>query len=873
MENSTSENGFMIKLASFIVDKRKAFLLAFLIGMIFSVVSMNWVQVNNDITTYLPEDTQTRQGLNIMEAEFIEYGTARVMIDHITYAEAETLVEKLEAIEGVSGVEFDETEAHYKGASALYSVTFEGEADSEISESALLRIRELLQDYDLYVNTQVGVDTAAELAEEMNVILLVAVAVILAVLLFTSKTYAEIPVLLMTFGAAALLNMGTNYLMGEISFVTNSIAVVLQLALAIDYAIILCHRYMEEREQNEAREAVILALSKAIPEISSSSLTTISGMVALMFMKFGIGYDMGRVLVKAILLSLLSVFLLMPALLMMFSKYIDKTHHKSFVPKITVIGKFTVLTRYVIPPVFIILLCFAYYFSSKCAYVYGYTLVKTEKKSDRQIQEEMVENTFGSQNVMAMMVPRGDYEREGDLLERLESLEQVDSVLGLANIEAMDGYVLTDKLTPRQFAELIDMDVEVTRLLYSAYAMDQESYGQIINGLDSYGVPIIDLFLFLYDQKEKGYVTLDEELEEDINDLHRQLNDAKLQLEGEQYSRFVLTLGIPEEGEETFAFIDVLQKLGEEYYNEVRLVGNSTSDADLASSFQGDNTLVSVLSALFVMVILMFTFQSAGLPVLLVLTIQGSIWLNFSFPYLRGDYIYFLGYLIISSIQMGATIDYAIVITSRYMELKQEIPYHKAMIESLNQAFPTIVTSGTILAAAGVLISKLSSDPAIVTIGSCLGRGTIISIILVLLVLPQTLMFGDKIIEVTAFTLMKNFKHQQVLTGNVLLSGHVKGYVSGIVDADIRGIIQGNVNGMISSKAAASEVVKEEETEQTDAKQEAAATVEKKEMASSSISVTEKNVDDMLQKKSEKEDKKKDQKKNREKSGEAKNNE
>ncbi len=809
MESSTNDNNFMIKLSSFIVDKRKAFLLAFLIGIIFSVVSMNWVQVNNDITTYLPEDTQTRQGLNIMETEFIEYATARVMIDHITYTQAEALVEELEAIEGVSGVEFDETKEHYKGASALYNVTFKGEVNSEISKAAMQKIREQFQDYDLYINTQVGVDTAAELAEEMNVILLVAVVVILAVLLFTSKTYAEIPVLLITFGAAALLNMGTNYLMGEISFVTNSIAVVLQLALAIDYAIILCHRYMEEREQNQAREAVILALSKAIPEISSSSLTTISGMIALMFMKFGIGYDMGRVLVKAILLSLLSVFLLMPALLMIFSKYIDKTHHKSFVPRITAIGKFTVLTKYVIPPIFLVILCFAYYFSSKCAYVYGYTLVKTDKKSERQIQEEMVEHTFGSQNVMAMMVPCGDYDKEGKLLEQLETLKEVDSVLGLANIEAMDGYVLTDKLTPRQFAELIDMDVEVIRLLYSAYAMDQESYGQIINGLDNYGVPIIDLFLFLYDQKEKGYVTLEKELEEDINDLYQQLNDAKLQLEGEQYSRFVLKLGIPEEGEETFAFIEVLQALGEEYYSEVRLVGNSTSDADLSSSFQGDNTLVSVLSALFVMIILMFTFQSAGLPVLLVLTIQGSIWLNFSFPYLRGDYIYFLGYLIISSIQMGATIDYAIVITSRYMELKQEMPYHKAMIESLNQAFPTIVTSGTILAAAGVLISKLSSDPAIVTIGSCLGRGTIISIILVLLVLPQTLMFGDKIIEATAFTLMKNLKHQQILAGNVVLSGHVKGYVSGTVDADIRGIIQGNVNGMISAKTATSEAEKE----------------------------------------------------------------
>ena len=188
----------------------------------------------------------------------------------------------------------------------------------------------------------------------MIVILLLAAVVIVAVLLFTSTTYAEIPVYLTTFIVAAILNKGTNYWFGTISFVTNSIAVVLQLGLAVDYAIILAHRFMEEHEDKDAREAVIVALSKAIPEISSSSLTTISGMVAMMFMQFRIGYDMGIILAKSIIFSMVAVFFLMPGLLLTFSKAIDNTHHKSFVPKITAVGKFCVATRYIIPPILIV---------------------------------------------------------------------------------------------------------------------------------------------------------------------------------------------------------------------------------------------------------------------------------------------------------------------------------------------------------------------------------------------------------------------------------------------------------------------------------------------------------------------------------------
>ena len=236
--------------------------------------------MENDITTYLPEDTETRQGLTVMNDNFVTYGTARVMVSNVTYETAENICSDLESIDGVTSVDFDDTTDHYKSASALFSVTFDGTTTDDISIHALHTIRDMLAGYDTYIDTEVGVDTSADLQSEMSVILVLAAIVIVLVLTLTSRSYAEVPVLIMTFGAAALLNMGTNFLCGTISFISNSVTVILQLALAIDYAIILCHRFSDEHETKDTREACIAALSKAIPEISSSSLPTISGVGA-----------------------------------------------------------------------------------------------------------------------------------------------------------------------------------------------------------------------------------------------------------------------------------------------------------------------------------------------------------------------------------------------------------------------------------------------------------------------------------------------------------------------------------------------------------------------------------------------------------------
>lgn len=811
MQEKRTESS-MTKVARFIVDKRKAFYLVFIAAFVFCAASINKVQVNNDITSYLPAQTETRRGLTIMDEEFITLGSANVMVSNVTYQTALDLSHKLENIEGVSEVAFDSTEEHYKNSSALFTISFDGEETDPATVEAMNKVLSALEGYDVYSSTQIGRDESATLQQEMTVILAIAAVVIVVVLLFTSKSYMEVPVYLIVFAAAAVLNMGTNFIFGTISFITNSIAVVLQLALAIDYAIIFCHRYMEERDNGlDPREADIAALSKAIVEISSSSLTTISGLVALMLMQLRIGFDMGIVLSKGIVCSMLCVFLLMPGLLMLFSGPIDRTRHRNLVPKINFWGKAVVRLRYILPPIFLVVVVAGAVLSSHCDYVFDTNDTDFDNKPDWRIADEKVTDTFGKKNTIAVLVPRGDYNKEKYVLERVSQLPQVTQATGLANIEVEDGRMLTDEMNPRQFSELAGVDIELARLLYQAYGLSVEEYGAIFQDPDDYSVPLIDVFEFLLDQKDKGVVNLTGEQADKVDDLQERLDVGLEQLRGEHWSRLVFVADVPTEGDETYALLDEIRSIAQEYYgDDVILVGNSTNAFDLASSFSGDNLKISILTALFVMVILLFTFKSAGLPILLVLTIQGSIWINFSVPVLTGTNLFFLSYLVVSSIQMGATIDYAIVITNRYMELKTVMERKQAAVEALSQSFPTILTSGTIMAVAGFLIGGISTDATIGSVGQTLGRGTVTSIILVMTVLPQLLMLGDALIERTAITLNRDRK-QRFNQGTMRLDGHIRGHVSGFVDGEFKGVLHGSVDALIESKYQELDTSEEEE--------------------------------------------------------------
>ena len=802
---SSGGESFMVKLSTFIVDKRNLFFLITIILVIFSMFSRNWVEVENDLTFYLPEDSETKKALNVMDGEFTTYGTAEVMVANIAYEDAERMLDDLKQIKGVQSIDFDDTTDHYNNASALYSITFNYDETDDACLESLDKVKEYLSGQDIYVKTDLGNTQAETIEREINMIMVYVAIVIVAVLLFTSETYGEIPVLILTFGVGMIVNQGTNYLLGKISFVSNSVTSILQLALSIDYAIIFCNRFKEEHKSLPIREAVILALSKSIPEIGASSLTTIGGLVAMLFMQFRLGPDMAICLIKSIGFALLSAFVVMPGLLVLFGPLIDRTGHKNFVPKISFIGSYDYATRHIVPIIFVVVLFFAFRLSNDCPYAYGYSVLSTPKLNETQIAENMIEDNFSSSNMMALVVPRGDYEKEAQLLKELESYDEVDYTMGLANIDALDGYKLADKLTPRQFAELAGLDYEAAQVVYAAYAAENESYGELVGNIATYKVPLIDMFLYVCDKVDSGVVTLSDEQTDMLHDAEVQMTSAKNQLQGETYSRMLLYLTLPVSGDETYHFTDKILEIARSYYpdEDVFLAGNSTNEYDFEKSFAVDNTVVSIVSVLIVLVVLLFTFNSAGMPLLLILVIQGSIWINFSFPTITGKYLFFLGYLVVSSIQMGANIDYAIVIGSRYQELKARMTRKEAIIDTLNFAFPTIITSGSILAISGFLIGNLTSEPVIAGIGESLGRGTVISIFLVMLVLPQILLTGTAFIDKTSFSMPGvSVGEHRALTGKVFVNGMVRGHISGNVRGQICAMVDGDVDLNVISGSA-----------------------------------------------------------------------
>lgn len=742
----------MHKLAKFIIDSRKIILVLFIALACLSVYTSQLTTVENDLYHFLPTDTETRRGLNAMDGEFTTYATADLMIEHISYDDALDLSQDIAELDGVRSASFDDTEEHYKSGTALITVNFAGTVNDDVSKTALEAVNALVgQRYDsenVKLYTEVGTNFSSQLLGEMLIIGALSVVTVIILLLITSRSYAEVPVLLITFAMAAAIQQGSNFLFKEISYVANSVTLILQLALAIDYAIILCNRFAEERQHFEAYDAAIEALSKAIPEISSSSLTTIGGLVAMTFMQFGLGGDLGKVLIKSILISMLTVFLLMPGLLLMFSRRIEKTKHRSFMPNINAIGRFAWRSHKIVPPVFIIIAAAAFFFSSMCPFSYNYSDDYPLRLNESQKAHQDIINTFGNNNMMALVVPAGDYETQAEMLDEISQLDNVTSVLGIASVKVAGDYRLGDKLSIAEFSELAGLDDTTASALFVFYAARHADYDQVESNMREYKVPLIDLFLFLHDIAEEGSIELSQDKLDMIESLYAQLADAKAQLQGEHYSRMLVYSGTPVQSDESYALISEIHGIAEEYYgDDVYVTGDATAARDLKDSFSTDNIMVSALSALFVVIVIMFVFRSAGLSLLLIAVIQGSIWLNFSISYFTQSPVFFVGYLIVSAIQMGANIDYAIVVSNRYLDLRnQNVSRRKSIRLALNGALSTLITSGSILVIAGLLIGFISTESIISVIGLVLGRGTIISLLLVLFVLPQMLVWGDRFI-------------------------------------------------------------------------------------------------------------------------------
>ena len=733
--------------SEWIVDHYRLFFVVFAALLVFSAVASGWVKVENDVAAYLPADSETRQGLDIMEQEFQTYGSAKILLRDTDADAAAATAEQIRAVDGVDGCTYTMNDT----GSALLSVSLSDLEGSDTCAQTVQALRDLLDGSGAYIYSAEGYSISDQINGEVRGLLVIVAIILVTVLTFTSSTYAEVPILLITFLAAALINKGTNFVFGTISFVSNAVAILLQLAMSVDYAIIFCNRYKQAHETLPVREAVIESLEKSITVISSSSLTTIAGLVAMTFMKFGLGRDLGIVLIKAILISMLTVFLLMPGLLLKLGPAMDKTKHRNFVPKISGVGRLAWRTRRVVPLVFAAVLVVACIGANRVSYVYSEAPLKTHNADVNRTASQAITDDFGDETVLAVVVPAGDYTQEAALLDALSALPEVKSAVGIAGTEAAGGYRLADAVDYRTFAQLSGADSTSAQALFALYAAENGAAQTAAQDLSGYQVPLLKLFEFLNDKIADGTVTLSAAQAAQVTALSSQLERASAQLEGTSYHRLVLTLAAASDGDETFALLDRIHAVVHQYYpTDSYLVGDAMSAYGSEQTFTQDNVMVSAMSILMVMLVLLFTFRSLGMPILLTLVIQGSIWINFGITVLTGEYVLFMVYLVASAIQMGCNVDYAIVVASHYTEARADQGPREAMITALNLAFPTIITSGTMLISAGLLIGARVSSGAVAGMGRFVGVGSLITVFLVLFVLPQLLLLGDTFVRRTA---------------------------------------------------------------------------------------------------------------------------
>ena len=689
----------MDRYTSFILKHRKMIITVFVVLAVICAGLSTLVGVNYNFADYLPDDAPSTKALNIMEEEYSQpIPNMRVVIYDVTIPEALDYKEKIENAEGVKEVTWlddsidiyqpleladqDTTDTWYKNSDALFSVTVSSNEDEKAA--AVEAIREIIGDNNAMSGTAVtDVLSPVHTSQEIQKIILIALPIIFVILLLTTTSWFEPVLFMVTIGVAIMLNRGTNLMFGEISFVTNAAGSVLQLAVSMDYSIFLLHRFAENRQDGKpVQEAMIAAVKQSMGSVLSSGLTTVTGFAALILMRFKIGPDMGYVMAKAIVFSLICVLCFLPALAISTYKLIDKTRHRPFYPAFSKFAKGVLKVRIPALTIAVLIAIPCFIAQGRNDFIYGSSRVYSTEETQMGRDLLAVEDEYGASNPLVIMVPKGDISKEAQLNDALKSDSDVISVISYVNTV---GASIPENFVPEE---------------------------------------------------------------------------ALSQLYSEHYSRFVVTLDTEEIEDGWADKIDRVREICEEYYgDEVLIAGDLASTEDLKDTITVDNTRVNILAILFVFVILVVNFKSITLPIILTLVIELSIWINLSVPYFQSTTLHYIGYLIISSVQLGATIDYAILLTGRYLEERKTKTRREAAAESIRACVLSLFTSAIILTIAGFVLGAVSTNLVLSQLGTLVGRGAVISFILVLFALPALLMIFDRVIEKT--TAKTQFYHKK----------------------------------------------------------------------------------------------------------------
>lgn len=676
-----------------VLTHRKTVLVITALLLVASALCIPFVKINYQFSDYLPSDSPSTVALHIMNDAFDgeSVPNARMMVEGIDEVKAAELADTFETLSGVTSLiwlgtvvdtsvplaVYDDSllEAYKVGDSYLYQLGL----DTAVGGATIDELRAIAYEKGATNVAFAGEAVNTAMAQgssdaEIQLIMIMAIIVIIGLLLLTSTAWFEPVLFISVIGISIVFNLGTNIIFGEISFITQMCAAILQLAVSMDYGIVMLHTYRSFIAAGFTPfESARKAMFKASAVIASSAATTFFGFLSLCVMAFLIGMDMGLVLAKGIVFSFLSVLIILPVLILSCQKVLDKTTHRYLLPSFK--GFARVCMRLTVP--FTLIICLivipAFLAQQRPNYVYGASGF-VEPGTELYDNTQQVDNKFGAKEQWALLVPTGDVGREKALISELEKLPYVNSITS---------YVST-----------------VSERIPLAF-VPQEAQDQFVsNG----------------------------------------------------WSRIIVATSLEGESDESFGLVQQIRDVGNSFYpDQAYLVGSAVTSYDMSQIVTSDSMRILLASVLAITVVLLFMFWSLLIPLILVLTIEISIWINLAIPYFMGTEIQYIGYLIISAIMLGATVDYAIILSKSYLDNRKIMEKRAAMHAALSNSAVTILTSATILTLCGAFIGLISTNGVIAGLGTLIGRGAFIAALNTFLLLPTLFMVFDKPIAKTTW--------------------------------------------------------------------------------------------------------------------------
>ena len=680
----------MDKILNKLLKRRKLVVAIFIVVTLLCAACIPFVSVNYNMVDYLPDTAQSTRALSDMEAEFVQtVPNAKAMIKNVSISQALEYKQKISEVDGVTLVMWlddvvdvkeplavldkDIVSGYYKDGNALIQIAIEGGREADAVEDILA----LIGDNNCLSGDAVDSAQSQSMSETESMKSMAILIPMLVIILIISTNHWLEPILyLAAIGISVLINMGTNIMFDNISYITFAISPILQMAVSLDYAIFLLHRFEYYRPREESNEAAMIkAMKVAFKSIIASAATTAFGFMALTFMNFKIGFDLGLNLVKGIVISFICVVVFMPCLTLLMVKVLDKTKHRSFIIEIRNVGK---VVRKIKTPVFILVILIiipSFVAQNNNNFIYGTSGWADESRAALDTRE--INDVFGESINMVLLVPKGNVAKEKVLGDELSKVKNVTSVVSYAS---MVGSVI-----PPGY-----LDESITSQFYS-----------------------------------------------------------------EHYARIILYVSTPSESREAFECVETVRRVSEKYYDDVLTCGQSANTYDIKNVVTDDSTRVNIINILAIGMVLLLTFRSLSLPVMLIMTIETSIWMNLAIPYFTGTTLGYIGYLVMTTVQLGATVDYAILFTDNYLHNRQKMIPSQAIEHTINKNLSSIMVSASILISAGIALDLVSSNAVIAQLGTLLARGTGFSLLLVVFFLPGMLIIFDKVVEKT--TMHTNF--------------------------------------------------------------------------------------------------------------------